>query len=169
VEQTSKVPHPEEQPVDLPRPSHSPQPEVILPIQQDTEGVDKVDDVDVPPHTEAYGEYQEVDRDSDDDVCCFTCGKTPCEWLEFGVPVLAEVRKRWDCTTAATHGYVICNTSTRAEVKNNKIRFAFYRMFTYEKFGCLGANNRIKIPDCVEEKIKSQFPDPDGSYTNFAP
>jgi hypothetical protein len=183
VEQTSKVPHPEEQPVDLPRPSHSPQPEVILPIQQDAEGVDKDNDVDVPPHTEPRPSHspqpeiimpiqqdaEQVDRDSDDDVCCFTCGKTPCEWLEFGVPVLAEVRKRWDCTTATTHGYVICNTSTRAEVKNNKIRFAFYRMFTYEKFGCLGANNRIKIPDCVEEKIKSQFPDPDGSYTNFAP
>jgi hypothetical protein len=26
-----------------------------------------------------------------DECCCYTCGKTPCEWIEFGMPMLSEV------------------------------------------------------------------------------
>jgi len=44
-----------------------------------------------------------------------------------------------------------------------------YCMFTYETFGCLGKGNRMKIPECVESKIKQNFPDLNGNYTNFQP
>jgi len=40
-------------------------------------------------------------------------------------------------------------------------------MFMYEKYGCLGKGNRLKIPDYVEGKIKELFPELDGNYVNF--
>ncbi len=79
---------------------------------------------------------------------------------------LDTIESRFDCSTAKLHGYVV-EMGSANHVSNNKIRFSMYRMFTYEKFGCLGKGNRIKIPDCVESKIKELFPELDGAYTNF--
>jgi hypothetical protein len=31
---------------------------------------------------------------SEEDVCCYICGKTPCEWVEFGVIALESVREK---------------------------------------------------------------------------
>jgi hypothetical protein len=39
-------------------------------------------------------------------------------------------------------------------------------MFTYEKFGHVGKGNRIKLPLCVEGKIKEMIPNVDGNYAN---
>jgi hypothetical protein len=40
-------------------------------------------------------------------------------------------------------------------------------MFTFEKYGCLGKGNWLKIPDCVESKVKEVFPELAGNYVNF--
>ena len=113
-------------------------------------------------------EEEEREAMENEDVCCYTCGKTPCEWLEYGVEVLDAIEKRFDCSEAKSNGYVV-EIGSDNHVQNNKIRFSLYRMFTYEKFGCLGKGNRMKIPDCVESRIKELFPDLDGNYTNFDP
>jgi len=35
--------------------------------------------------------WHEADAEVDE-CCCYTCGKTPCEWIEFGLPMLREVQ-----------------------------------------------------------------------------
>jgi hypothetical protein len=67
------------------------------------------------------------------------------------LPVNA-IEKRFDCSEAKSNGYVV-EIGSDNHVQNNKIRFSLYRMFTYEKFGCLGKGIRMKIPDCVEGVI----------------
>jgi hypothetical protein len=101
------------------------------------------------------------------DVCCYVSGKTPCEWLEYGVIALDSFEEKFDISTAFENGYVV-DKSSGAKVPNNKIRFLFYKKFTYEKFGHLGRGNRIKIPDCIEQQVKFMFPDLDGNYTNLS-
>ncbi len=110
----------------------------------------------------------ESGKDGEEDRCCLTCGKTPCEWLDYGVLTLGALTAKFNCSTAIEHGYVV-ELATQKQVPNNKVRFAMYRMCTYEKYGFLGKGNRIKFPSCVEGKVKEIFPDLDGNYTNFSP
>ena len=44
-------------------------------------------------------------------------------------------------------------------------RHYLYRAFTRSEYGYLGAGNRIIIPVCVRDYIRSLFPDKDGNYT----
>jgi hypothetical protein len=101
-----------------------------------------------------------------DECCCYTCGKTPCEWIEFGLPMLGEVQSKFDISTGKTEGYVV-ELSNGEHIPNKNIRYLSYRLFTYEKFGHLGHGNRVKLPNCVEGKIKEFFPELSGTYTNF--
>ncbi len=70
-------------------------------------------------------------------------------------------------TALAIDGYVL-EISLGKHVPNNHMRFTCYKCFTYEKFGHLGKGNRVKLPICVESKIKDLFPSLDGTYTNFS-
>jgi hypothetical protein len=100
------------------------------------------------------------------DICSYTCGKPPCEWLGYGVAVLDAINEQFDVMPATTSVFVVEKGSGN-EVSNNKIRFSLYQMFTYEKFGFLGKENRMKIPNCMETKAKELFPALNGNYTNF--
>jgi hypothetical protein len=111
---------------------------------------------------------EELEAGENEDVCCYACGKTPCEWLEYGVDALDTIERRFNCATAQSEGYVV-EIASDNKVRNKTIRFSLYRMFTYEKYGCLGKGNRMKIPDCVEGKVKELFPELDGNYVNFMP
>jgi hypothetical protein len=62
----------------------------------------------------------------------------------------------------------VMEKSTRAKAPNNKIRFSFYRMFTYKKFVHFGRGNQIKIPDRLEQQVKHMSPNLDGNYTYFS-
>ena len=106
--------------------------------------------------------------DDEEEVCCYVCAKTPCEWIEHGIPCLRDLKGRYRIEDATTNGYVI-EINSGAQIPNNKMRFTFYKLFTYEKFGHLGKGMRIKIPVCVENKIRDLFPSLDGEYTNFNP
>ncbi len=81
---------------------------------------------------------------------------------------MGNMEERWDCSTACKAGYVL-ECSNGDKVLNKTVRFTFYKLITYEKFGHLGRGNRVKIPDCVENKVKALFPELDSSYTYFSP
>ncbi len=80
---------------------------------------------------------EDMEAEAAADVCCCICGKTPCEWLEYGVIAVDSFEEEFDVSTALENAYVL-DKSTGAKVPNNKIRFSFYKMFMYEKFGHLG-------------------------------
>ena len=42
-----------------------------------------------------------------------------------------------------------------------------YRYATGLLYGPLGKNKRVKLPKCVEDGVRSYFPDPKGSYMGF--
>jgi hypothetical protein len=80
--------------------------------------------------------------------------------------MLGEVQSKFDISTGKTEGYVV-ELSNGEHIPNKNIRYLSYRLFTYEKFGHLGHGNRVKLPNCVEGKIKEFFPELSGTYTNF--
>jgi hypothetical protein len=86
--------------------------------------------------------------------------------LEFGQAALLSIEEKWDFSTAVKNGYVM-EHSTGEHVPNNTVHFTFYQLFTYTKFGHLGRGDRVKIPNCVEGKVKARFPELEGNYTNF--
>ncbi len=77
-------------------------------------------------HPALAAEYMEAEAAAD--VCCYICGKTPCEWLEYGVIPVDSFEEKFDVSTALENGYVV-DKSTGAKVSNNKIRFSFYKIF----------------------------------------
>ena len=68
---------------------------------------------------------EELEAEENEDVCCYTCGKTPCEWLEYGVDALDTIERRFNCATAQTEGYVVEIFSDN-KVRNKTIRFSLY-------------------------------------------
>jgi hypothetical protein len=82
----------------------------------------------------------------------------------FGSAILS-MEERWDFSTVVEDGYVLEHSS--GEHVPNPAKFTFYKLFIYEKFVNLGRGNMVKIPSCVEGKVKAKFPDLDGNYTNF--
>jgi hypothetical protein len=115
---------------------------------------------------EAKEESTEEVKELEEERCCYLCGKTPCEWIEYGIPAIEDLKRCFNMDTAKSEGYVV-EMQSGNQFQNNKIRFTCYRLFTYEKFGHLGKGNRVKLPVCVESKIQSLFPSLDGNYTTF--
>jgi hypothetical protein len=109
---------------------------------------------------------EELPVETEEEWCCYFCGKMPCEWIEYGIPAIEDLKRHFNMDTAISEGYVV-EMQFGNQFQNNKIRFTCYRLFTYEKFGHLGKGNRVKLPVCVEAKIKTLFPSVDGNYTKF--
>jgi len=68
---------------------------------------------------------EELEAEENEDVCCFTCGKPPCEWLENGVVALDAIEKRFIVATAQSEGSVV-EWGSNNKVQNKSIRFTFY-------------------------------------------
>ena len=51
-----------------------------------------------------------------------------------------------------------------AEEPPNEKRKAAYRYYVQFKHGSLGQGNRVVIPDCIKDLIRSRYPDPNGEY-----
>jgi len=109
---------------------------------------------------------EELPVETEEEWCCYLCGKMPCEWIEYGIPVIEDLKRRFNMDTAISEGYVV-EMQSGNQFQNDKIWFTCYRLFTYEKFGHLGKGNRVKLPVCVEAKIKTLFPSLDGNHTKF--
>ena len=54
-----------------------------------------------------------------------------------------------------------------SSISESKRRNHLYRSFVSAEYGPLGKHNRVKIPDCVTEYIRSICPSQDGQYTGF--
>jgi hypothetical protein len=133
--------------------------EVIEAIEESTEEVKEATE-------EVKEATEELPVETEDERCCYLCGKTPCEWIEYGIPAIEDLKRHFNMDTAISEGYVV-ETQSGNQFQNDKIQFTCYRLFTYEKFGHLGKGNRVKVPVCVESKIKLLFPSLDGNYTTF--
>ncbi len=140
----------------------------------------------------AYHEDNEIDKDDDDkekhdeendpevfDVdndipVCAVYGGTPCQRVEFGDDLLEQGNEMFGQTASvsADASSVIvlvkrCKGEIGEIVNNALARYQLCSMFTYLKYGHLGRGNRICLPECVEDKIREHFPDPQNHYTNF--
>ncbi len=120
----------------------------------------------IPPENDGASQNRLEEEEEEEEEVCYLCGKTPCEWVDHGLPALEEIKKKFYIDNAAIDGFVLEILSGK-HVPNNHMRFTCYKCFTYEKFGHLGRGNRVKLPICVESKIKELFPSLDGNYTNF--
>ena len=84
---------------------------------------------------------------------CVLCGGSPCYWSQYGEDVI---------------------TKTNAIMSENGdgaiyslARKTAYKTFIFERFGYLGKYNRIQLPRCVLEAIRSEWPDTVGAYMGF--
>ena len=52
-------------------------------------------------------------------------------------------------------------------LSNSAKRFYCYKQFTFILHVHLGSDNRVKLPSCVENGVRDEFPEVDGMYTGF--
>jgi hypothetical protein len=50
---------------------------------------------------------EELEAESAEDICCYTCGETPCKWLEYGTPAFHAIEQKFNVQTAVEQGYVL--------------------------------------------------------------
>lgn len=55
----------------------------------------------------------------EDDVCCYICGKTPCERLAFGVIALESIREKCDTELSAT--WFVIEKNSGESISTNRI------------------------------------------------
>ena len=85
--------------------------------------------------------------DEDSLVACTKCGNSPClVWL-IGADLLQDGERHKRSNDAG----------------NRQVRFRLCRSFTRQMHGVLGKGNRVPMPKCIENMIKSKFPNEDGS------
>ncbi|KAI0560203.1 hypothetical protein FGB62_121g018 [Gracilaria domingensis] len=87
-----------------------------------------------------------------EDVACRRCGRTPCYWVQFGSYVVETISEK----------FPIADSS-----QNNEARKCAYKNYIYERYGFMGKGNRIQIPHCVLEGIRSMWPDAAGTYMGY--
>ena len=87
---------------------------------------------------------------------CLICGDTPCIWMEYGSRVITDtpVHLEFHAGTAGLSRHFA----------PNEYRKAAYRVFTLLAYGPQGRGNRVKLPQCVVDRIREQWPDPRGQY-----
>ena len=73
-----------------------------------------------------------------------------------------------ECVLEAHRDLLLGELSTLdSSISESKRRNHLYRSFVSAEYGPLGKHNRVKIPDCVTEYIRSICPSQDGQYTGF--
>jgi len=85
---------------------------------------------------------------------CPSCGEDPCDWVVVGPHIVKSIFQR-------NGDAEISGPLTKAS------RFSAYGMFTRAKYGELGKGNRKKLPDCVTNGLRDNFPDPNKKYVGF--
>ena len=88
---------------------------------------------------------------------CEACESEPCVWMEHQVCVLAAVEQFKDL-----------QVSKGKACPNNICRKYCYRQISLLIQGPLGNGHRMKLPSCVEDGVRSQYPNENGdSYMGF--
>src|SRR5687768_8122043 len=95
----------------------------------------------------------------DQPPACFLCNSSPCEGLEFGEMIIAEMEEM----------YILTNTGEQLNengqvVSNLQMHKHLYHMFMYKKHGHLGKGICVQLPQCILECIRNRYPDPSGAY-----
>ena len=85
------------------------------------------------------------------DEICYDCGMSPCESVTYE----ALLRTSGEDVSKKNHKH------------NRATRHYLYKLYIATKYGKLGKNHRVRIPDCVEVFIHKLYPDPNNEYTGF--
>ena len=116
-------------------------------------------------------ENESDDSNEDNKKICKWCRKTRCKWYDY----VAEIRKMDSELERLDFGDM---TTDEIRYEQTSRRFTCYRIcdricahslaMTYPLFD---PEYRIRtpLPQCVEDKIKGMYPDPEGNYTGFIP
>ena len=84
---------------------------------------------------------------------CEICSSCPCDWVQYFLDEYIQLLEQ--------------ATNKTREYSHASIRHRMYKEYIYLKYGKLGKRKRIRVPNCVEEKIKKTFPDPNNKYVGF--
>ena len=85
---------------------------------------------------------------------CVICGGTPCQWIEFGSDLLNDIEGKYDVSTVQ-EGFVM-DYATATTISNDKVRHEAYKAFVFAQYGTLGKDNRVRIHECVLQKIREK-------------
>ena len=107
-----------------------------------------------------FRDFEDVSEGEVDGGSCVICGDTPCRWLRFGSEIVRRVE-------AAYEGHLRqLPVTTQEEFTWSVVLMRACRNFAFKAmafmvYGSLGANNRIKLPDCVKRGVRVAFLAPD--------
>ena len=88
---------------------------------------------------------------------CEYCESEPCLWIEQKESVLYAVDE-----------FKKDHASNGKQCPNNVCRKFCYRQFSLILHGHLGKGQRVQLPSCVEDGVRSQFPNESGQkYMGF--
>ena len=82
------------------------------------------------------------------------CGGTPCYWNQLGAEIVSKTVQFHEQHNVLS----ISRSFTRKQA---------YKSFIYQRYGILGTNNRIQIPNCVLIAIRHLWPDEKGAYMGY--
>jgi hypothetical protein len=127
-----------------------------------------------------------IDGESDDGdeskegelVVCQHCGATPCEWSQYQGDVIKFARNNHFFVNHTDPedpcSYPMEKFATMMEEEKNEIKMTHldykkrcFRYYTKLKYGRLGFGSRIKHSNCIENAIRSMFPNHDNSIVGY--
>lgn len=89
-------------------------------------------------------------------VVCEECNSSPCKWRSVGEELLPCIYE------------FIEEQGGQGSVKNESIRFYYYREITSRLYGYLGPKNRRRLPKCCVMGVRALFPaTDDAGYVGF--
>lgn len=81
-------------------------------------------------------------------LVCKRCNSCPCVWDVHRQQVLLEIENNQPSSDKAC-------------------RFKCYRLFSRALRGVLGVGERMQLPDCVVDGVRSVYPDKNSEYVGF--
>jgi hypothetical protein len=111
-------------------------------------------------------------------TACEHCGETPCRMLweetdeifeENDISLLGKFNISWAADDDGDGP--LCTRSEALKLCTAEdlkaARFKMYQRFCSMINGVLGKRKRVELPDCVTNKIKANYPDPNEEYVGF--
>lgn len=152
--------------------------------QKEASSKEENDDNDVSNGDDDGGNVYHIDGESDDGseeeelVVCQHCGATPCDWTQYQDDVIEFARNNHFFVNHTdpddARSFPMENFMTMTEDEKNEIKMVHqdykkrcFRHYTRLKYGTLGLGNRIKHPICIENAIRSMFPNHDNSIVGY--